>query len=126
MTETSTALKPPAPTPYEQFRSRHLRYYADGAAVLPCTDVYGRFNPAQPAGPWYDDHGPTFIVLDKERHGKGTRVLPDFDPVGTYIWLKHDQTGASLGHYYVVGGVNEDGEAFGSIPNRKLSVAVFK
>ena len=134
-----TTLTPPAPTPYAQFRSRRSAYYARGAAVLPATEFYGKTNPRRTArlvsgeergtlDAFSVDHGPGLMVLDKNRNGNGSRLLPfdGADCVGDSILLKHDQTGATLGRYFVVGIVEPDGAIIGHVPNRLLPVAVFK
>jgi len=112
---TTTCPIPPASTPYAVRQSRISRYYDsyEGCAVLPATSSFGKVNPREPWGHALVDTTTVLLVLDKVPTGRGTRVvsgymdssdaLPPEAPVGTAINLRHDQTGARMGRFFIVG-----------------------
>ncbi len=103
-----------------------------GTAVLPTGE---NINPAKPAGaPYYAPDLVAYVMFKlNEQRTRPTRVLTSAGLLGP-DWmldmehmLYHDQTGAQLGTYKVVG-IHDfaSGETAGDVPDIKMSHSVFK
>lgn len=130
----STPRTAPKPVPYVALAQRINRYNANGAAVLPCTEHFGKINARQYAQgmphPLCDERS-TVLVYAKTRDGVATRAIITHEelPVatlGSRIRMNHDQTGRNLGEYFLVGAAYADGTIRGSVPAKALPIAVFK
>ena len=99
----------------------------NGAAVLPA----GRMNPRHPEQNEYHHESAVLYIMAKDG-GKASRVLMsaghlgDKWPVGSVHSLFHDQSGAQMGWYHVVGYVSAQGHMLGEVPDKSLAMAVFK
>ncbi len=102
-----------------------------GASVLPTGES---INPRYPQMATYYDVDQVAYVMFKtlDERTRPTRVLTSFGALdgwtlGTEHDLFHDQTGAQLGRYRVVG-VHHfgSGEKAGDVPDRKIKHSVFK
>lgn len=102
-----------------------------GTAVLP---VGTTLNPRYPQGSTYYDPSLVVYVMFKtsDTRTRPTRVLTSSGPLvgwtlGSEHDLYHDQTGAQMGRYKVVGVKDfKSGEQAGDIPDFKIKHAVFK
>lgn len=102
----------------------------NAAAALPTGES---INPLHPQGATYYDPGQTAYVLFKrnEARTRPTRVFTTFGSLGwklgTVAHLQHDQTGAYLGEYEVVG-VHDfaSGEMAGNVPDLRIKHCVAK
>ena len=101
-----------------------------GAAILPCESM---------ANPWdtttieYFDAQQVGYILQKPERTRPTRIVMSAGDLGpgfaldTWHDFYHDQTGAQLGRYQVVGIARYDiGQMVGDVPDRALAYAVFK
>ncbi len=107
-----------------------MAYY--GTAVLPVGESLNPFNPDTTYT--YFDLNQTVYVMWKldEARTRPTRVLTSFGPlkgweIDSVHDLHHDQTGAQMGSYKVVGVHHfRSGEMAGNVPDIKIKHAVFK
>lgn len=87
-------------------------------------------NPARPEDAEYYDLGQVAMILQKPGRTRPTRVATSFgaaETLGSQLECYHDQTGAYLGRYTVVGfHVFETGERAGIVPDRKFNHSVYK
>ncbi len=103
----------------------------NGIAVLPTGESLNPHRPTTSAAPWY---GQTVYVMWKtsDARTRPTRVLSSSGPLpgwklNAVFDLYHDQTGAQMGTYKVVGVKDfKSGEHAGDIPNIAIKHAVFK
>jgi len=136
MTTISTTTSVRVPPKQVPFLANSVRAFPRPAAVLPCTDQFGKLNPARPREHALVEEGEQILVLAKwfDREAKPNRVLLSSGPmhvtVNTFIELKSDQTSRRLGDFRIIGIVNvRDGldiEFIGNVPSKVLPVAVFK
>jgi hypothetical protein len=65
---------------------------------------------------------------DKRFIGASSAGRLDYEPyiVGRHTRIRHDQTGASLGFFKLVGIVNNDGTVEGEVPDESIAHYVFK
>lgn len=103
----------------------------DAVAALPTGES---INPLYPQGATYYDPGQTAYVLFKrnEARTRPTRVFTSFGNfpewrLGTVVHMQHDQTGAYLGEYEIVG-IHHfgSGEMAGDVPDIKIKHCVAK
>lgn len=101
----------------------------NGTAVLP---VGESINPRRPQTATYFDLDQTAYVMFKlnDARTRPTRVLTSFGAMwklDEVVELFHDQTGAQLGTYKVVG-IHDfrSGEMAGNVPDSKIKHAVLK
>ncbi len=92
-----------------------------------------RMNPMQPEEAMYYDKGQVAFIMRPISSVRATRIFTSFGglndtwAVHTQHSCRHDQTGARLGEFVVVGVIDfSTGEREGHVPNRKLAHAVFK
>ena len=105
--------------------------YSNTVAALPTGES---MNPANPQGATYYDIGQTAYVLWKvnDNRTRPTRVFTSFGTIDewkleTRIHLHHDQTGARLGEYRIVGIHHfASGEKVGLVPDLKIKHCVAK
>ena len=98
--------------------------------VLPTGE---QMNPRHPEGAVYFGFGQSAYVLRRLDiiRTRPTRVITTYGPtdtaVGSRVSIFHDQTGAFLGDYQVVGTHNfSTGEIVGEVPDRMIKQSVFK
>jgi hypothetical protein len=98
--------------------------------VLPTRE---QMNPLRPEGATYYDIGQSVYVLRRldVPRSRPSRVVTTFGAtdtaVGERVSVFHDQTGAFLGDYQVVGTRNfSTGETIGEVPDRLIPHSVFK
>lgn len=102
-----------------------------GSAVLPTGET---LNPRYPQGsPYYEKDLVVYVMFKTtDARTRPTRVLTSWGPLagwtlGTLHDLYHDQTGAQLGRYRVVGVKDfASGEQAGDVPDYKIKHSVFK
>lgn len=104
-----------------------MNAYTDYAALPTGTSM----NPSSPETAEYYDEGQTAYILFKDGRTRPTRVYTSFGGfavvIGDFMTLYHDQTGAALGRYEVVGIKHfASGESAGTIPNSKIKHCVAK
>lgn len=99
-------------------------------AILPTGE---KLNPANPKGAEYYDERQVAYVVRPIHKEKATRVFTSYGrlsadwDVGTIQTCRHDQTGALLGVFEVVGVADfSTGFTEGDVPDRKLAHGVFK
>jgi len=98
--------------------------------VLPTGE---QMNPRHPEGAVYFGFGQSAYVLRRQDilRTRPTRVITTYGDtdtaVGEYVSIFHDQTGAFLGDYQIVGTHNfSTGEIVGDVPDRMIKQSVFK
>lgn len=112
--------------------------------VLPFGKGYARFNPLDDADRENHEFGPTWtagmtaIICKKDERENPTRLIwtsgyvrRGFDNIGERFVARHDQTGAKLGEYEIVGLAfyGPDGKlarTIGDVPNRKFAQSTYK
>jgi hypothetical protein len=117
---------------YENVQEIH-DYSRLSVAVLPTGQSLNAANPDPDKHPYYDVDQVVYVLYKRdERRTRATRVLTSFSPIegwqiGTVLSLRHDQTGAVLGSYKIVG-VKEfaTGEEAGDVPDIAIKHAVLK
>lgn len=109
------------------------------AAVLPFGKDAGKWNAADVEGAYFGKSwlaGMTSLICKKDERTRPTRIvftsgLEGDRYLGNSFDARHDQTGARLGYYTVVGFVEYDSEGevlreAGDVPDMKLAQSTFK
>jgi hypothetical protein len=115
--------------PHSYKYNRYSRY-EPWDFVLPTGE---QMNPLHPEGAVYFDRGQSVYVLRRldVLRSRPSRIVTTYGAtdtaVGERVSVFHDQTGAFLGDYEIVGTHNfSTGAVVGEVPNRLIPQSVFK